>query len=593
MRRLILSLIAVAFGSIICFAQAPKIVAYYHGDDMADYVTDFIELNTAVFEDLDNASSPWTFSAWKNASSNKDKIGAAGQRYGSEKSWAVTSIAPYDVYFYDKNKNLLTNDAQSYFNRDNISKAAYIKMVVPYNNFRLYIDGETYIQTIKAIDSRTQSTIIELSVGITKAMPAMPVKWTDFQFASQINQGVFNLYPMAPGDNYPALCSTSWTVDATGTPVAAAGTAVGIDLNKVFSPRYIGVTNFAYTPDDSYNANAGTSFAEALSLPNTFKMYVKNAAWNTSTKKWDTDVFSFGTVASNRYDLVKTSAPYDDDEFSLISHTKASEATRHATMITYTYPGVSTRIEDGKWVVCGDYEATDATYLFNTCFVDPFANVVQTTLPSGSSTYSFATEYGVTPPAAGIELKYFKLAGQYLNASPYADTLDQLLSSGIWKISGDVTIAAKNGLVYYNITNASTIVTDGAVKIANKFSDESGRPNRSVIQYLTIPLVNILGGTYDFTFSFVMDNGRGDPPAVEYELGDVNGNGRVDIGDAVSIVNHLVGKTPSTFMEYVADTNRNGRIDIGDAVNIVNYLVGKTAKITDTIEEKPDEKEPQ
>ena len=100
---------------------------------------------------------------------------------------------------------------------------------------------------------------------------------------------------------------------------------------------------------------------------------------------------------------------------------------------------------------------------------------------------------------------------------PYTDTLDQMLANGIWKINGPVTISADNGAIYYDVTNTATIATDGAVKIANKFTDESGRPNLSVLQTLTIPLVNILGGKYNFTFNFVMDNGRGDPYATRIE----------------------------------------------------------------------------
>ena len=79
-----------------------------------------------------------------------------------------------------------------------------------------------------------------------------------------------------------------------------------------------------------------------------------------------------------------------------------------------------------------------------------------------------------------------------------------MLATGIWKIDGDVTIIADNGVIYYNITNLATIATDGAVKISNKFTDESGRPNAKVTQKLTIPMVNILGGKYNFTFSFDM-----------------------------------------------------------------------------------------
>jgi hypothetical protein len=85
---------------------------------------------------------------------------------------------------------------------------------------------------------------------------------------------------------------------------------------------------------------------------------------------------------------------------------------------------------------------------------------------------------------------------------------------------------------------------------------------------------------------------------VEYEeeayiLGDVNGNGGVDIGDAVSIVNYLVGKESTNFVEKAADTNKNGGIDIGDAVTIVNFLVGKTSSLSRSIGVEQDEREPQ
>ena len=78
----------------------------------------------------------------------------------------------------------------------------------------------------------------------------------------------------------------------------------------------------------------------------------------------------------------------------------------------------------------------------------------------------------------------------------------------------------------------------------------------------------------------------------DYVLGDVNGNNGVDIGDAVTIVNYLVGKESSTFVAKAADTNRNGQVDIGDAVTIVNFLVGKTESLSRQATVW-DEKEPQ
>ena len=60
-----------------------------------------------------------------------------------------------------------------------------------------------------------------------------------------------------------------------------------------------------------------------------------------------------------------------------------------------------------------------------------------------------------------------------------------------------------------------------------------------------------------------------------YKKGDVNGDGDVDIADAVCIVNHVVGKETPIFIVAAADVNGDGDADIADAVRIVNLVVGK------------------
>ena len=60
-----------------------------------------------------------------------------------------------------------------------------------------------------------------------------------------------------------------------------------------------------------------------------------------------------------------------------------------------------------------------------------------------------------------------------------------------------------------------------------------------------------------------------------YIPGDANGDGEVDIADAVCIVNHVVSKPNTSFNEAAADANGDGDIDIADAVHIVNLVVGK------------------
>lgn len=59
----------------------------------------------------------------------------------------------------------------------------------------------------------------------------------------------------------------------------------------------------------------------------------------------------------------------------------------------------------------------------------------------------------------------------------------------------------------------------------------------------------------------------------QLKKGDVNGDGKIDIGDVVAIVSHILGDTPPIFHEDVADWDDNGSINISDAVSLVNYLL--------------------
>ena len=57
-------------------------------------------------------------------------------------------------------------------------------------------------------------------------------------------------------------------------------------------------------------------------------------------------------------------------------------------------------------------------------------------------------------------------------------------------------------------------------------------------------------------------------------IGDINANGRVDVGDASLITKLLVGYTQFSELEQAAaDTNNNGRIDVGDAARIASKIV--------------------
>lgn len=62
--------------------------------------------------------------------------------------------------------------------------------------------------------------------------------------------------------------------------------------------------------------------------------------------------------------------------------------------------------------------------------------------------------------------------------------------------------------------------------------------------------------------------------------GDVNGNGQVEVGDAVCILRKLGKKSNVVFIESAADINGNGSIEIGDAVLILKFLGHKINALT-------------
>ncbi len=54
--------------------------------------------------------------------------------------------------------------------------------------------------------------------------------------------------------------------------------------------------------------------------------------------------------------------------------------------------------------------------------------------------------------------------------------------------------------------------------------------------------------------------------------GDANGDGALDLGDAIYILNYLFKSGPDPCPMEAGDANCDGVVDLGDAVHILNYL---------------------
>ena len=61
---------------------------------------------------------------------------------------------------------------------------------------------------------------------------------------------------------------------------------------------------------------------------------------------------------------------------------------------------------------------------------------------------------------------------------------------------------------------------------------------------------------------------------IEFIEGDVNGDGEMDVVDVVDIARYVVGTPAETFVQILADINNNGDVNLGDAVSLVNMIAG-------------------
>ena len=61
-----------------------------------------------------------------------------------------------------------------------------------------------------------------------------------------------------------------------------------------------------------------------------------------------------------------------------------------------------------------------------------------------------------------------------------------------------------------------------------------------------------------------------------YKLGDINGDGIVDVLDYIGIANHIMKKTPAGFNSKAADVDDSGVVDVLDYIGIANLIMTGT-----------------
>lgn len=58
-----------------------------------------------------------------------------------------------------------------------------------------------------------------------------------------------------------------------------------------------------------------------------------------------------------------------------------------------------------------------------------------------------------------------------------------------------------------------------------------------------------------------------------FQVGDVDGNGVVNVSDITTLVNYILGNTSNSFINDIADIDKNNRLDVNDVVGLLNIIL--------------------
>ncbi len=169
------------------------------------------------------------------------------------------------------------------------------------------------------------------------------------------------------------------------------------------------------------------------------------------------------------------------------------------------------------------------------------------------------------------------------NASAVNET-----SPGTITVNNDITVD-EGGVVNFlvNKTKNSTFVANsltmnGTIKLTLLLDNETGKPLRelNIGDELTLwTLSEPFSGTpkFDLPAGYVWDTSDISNGILRVQdvimLGDINGDGVVDVSDYIGIANHILGQTQVGFNEQAADVNGDGVIDVSDYIGVANIIL--------------------
>ena len=269
---------------------------------------------------------------------------------------------------------------------------------------------------------------------------------------------------------------------------------------------------------------------------------------------------------------------YDDNASVLTQQpTVTTEATTDSPAGTYpiTVTGAEAANYDISYVAGtltveeAKIEPTDISQLDNAIYVEPVETVSNSTyalnikaknnvtVAGMSFTLTLPDDFSLITDDGGI---ISTLDSQRASSSKFMVMSSQSGNSYLIRvlpISG-TTISGTDGTVL-TVRLKNTNAEEGTYEL--KVNNSSFTVKNADNTFETLPLVDVIS-TIEITGNL---------------LGDVNGDGNVDLTDAIMIVNHSLDNTPSNFRIDVADVNGDGNIDLTDAIIVVNMSMDSSS----------------
>jgi DUF1680 family protein len=179
----------------------------------------------------------------------------------------------------------------------------------------------------------------------------------------------------------------------------------------------------------------------------------------------------------------------------------------------------------------------------------------------------------LTPASGNTGYPYFCLTTSGNDGEQGLDGTSAL-PAGSWQHLA-VTKSGSTGLLYINgqEVDRNTGMSLNPADLGNTVNNYIGRSQWSNDPYLNGEVDQFVVYNRALSTSEISNLGS-NPPGQTGTLGDTNGNGTVDIVDALLIAQYYVGLDPAGFIEGNADTNCDGSIDIVDALLVARYYVG-------------------